>query len=611
MRTILLGLDAFDPDVFEKLYNQGRMPNLAKYIESKRYARFQVSNPAQSEVSWTSIATGLNPGAHGLFDFVHRDPTNYLLYVSLLPSRQGIGGTHFVRPYNARTIFDQAASMGFPATTLWWPATFPARIESPVRTLPGLGTPDIQGRMGVGSYFISDPEHGSSVKKTPVEALECTGRDRYRQKLGGPVQQTKQGKKQVHLPFELEISDDQSAVLRIKDQCIELRRGTWSPVLELEFKLGMFLTVSAVTRVILTQTRPDVGLYFLPLQIHPLKSPWRYGAPGSFVKEVWRKFGPFLTLGWPQDTHGLEDGIINDQQFLELCNQVFRIRVDLLMYLLENFQEGILGVVFDTLDRIQHMFWKHDPEIVDDWYIKYDALVGRVENFFSIHATKNDRLVIVSDHGFANFDYKVHLNRWLVDHGYLESTKDSSGGDWKDIDWQRSKAYAIGLNGVYLNIVGREAKGQVEPNQQDRLLADLEAGLLAFTGPDGNPVVRQVWRNAEAFRGAFAQNGPDLAIGYSPGYRSSAETGLGGWGEKATVINSDHWGGDHCIDPQEVPGVVFARRNLENLTNPSYYDIPFLTIGESPDMGQQAPPPSISKEDEEVVHERLESLGYF
>ena len=611
MRTILLGLDAFDPDVFEKLYNQGRMPNLANHIKSKQYARFQVSNPAQSEVSWTSIATGLNPGAHGLFDFVHRDPTYYSLYVSLLPSRQGIGGTHFVRPYNARTIFDRAASMGFPATTLWWPATFPARIESPVRTLPGLGTPDIQGRMGIGTCFVSDPEQAPRVKKTPVGTLERTGRGRYAQKLGGPVQQTKHGKKEVYLPFELEINDDQSAALRIKDQRIELRRGMWSPVLELEFKLGLFFTVSAVTRVILTQTRPEVCLYFLPLQIHPLKSPWRYGAPGSFVKNVWHKFGPFLTLGWPQDTHGLEDGIIDDRQFLELCDQIFQTRVDLLMYLLQNFQEGIIGTVFDTLDRIQHMFWKHDPEIVDDWYIKYDALVGRVEEFISIHETTDDRLVIVSDHGFANFDYKVHLNRWLFDHGYLNTRKEASTGDWKDIDWSRSNAYAIGLNGIYLNLVGREANGQVELHQRDQLLADLEAGLLAFAGPDGNPVIQQVWRNEQAFNGAFAQNGPDLVIGYSPGYRSSAETGLGGWGEKAIVTNSDHWGGDHCIDPQLVPGVVFANHTLENLTNLSYRDIPYLTIGEAPHADQHAPPPSISREEDEVVQERLKSLGYF
>jgi predicted AlkP superfamily phosphohydrolase/phosphomutase len=184
MRTILLGLDAFDPGVFERLYNRGLMPNLAKYVQTNRYAHFQISNPAQSEISWTSIATGLNPGEHGIFDFVHRDPETYGLGVSMLPSRAGLGGTQFVRPSTAQTIFDRAAERGYPATTLWWPVTFPARLESPVRTLPGLGTPDIQGRLGVGQMFTSDSDLVLVKGKTPVEAL--ARKSRYTQAAEGP-----------------------------------------------------------------------------------------------------------------------------------------------------------------------------------------------------------------------------------------------------------------------------------------------------------------------------------------------------------------------------------------------------------------------------------------
>ena len=77
MRTLILGLDAFDPTVFERLSEQGKLPNLTKYVEAGGYARFAVTNPPQTEVSWTSMATGLNPGGHGIFDFVHRDPATY------------------------------------------------------------------------------------------------------------------------------------------------------------------------------------------------------------------------------------------------------------------------------------------------------------------------------------------------------------------------------------------------------------------------------------------------------------------------------------------------------------------------------------------------------
>jgi predicted AlkP superfamily phosphohydrolase/phosphomutase len=157
LQTLILGFDAFDPILFESLLDRGLMPNLAKLVGMRGYSRFAVANPPQSEVSWTSIATGLNPGDHGMFDFVHREPSQYALFLSLLPTERRFGVTRFVRPYNATTIFDIAAKKGYPATSLWWPGTFPAKRGSPVRTLPGLGTPDLLGRMGVGCLYTADP----------------------------------------------------------------------------------------------------------------------------------------------------------------------------------------------------------------------------------------------------------------------------------------------------------------------------------------------------------------------------------------------------------------------------------------------------------------------
>lgn len=611
MRTLILGLDAFDPDVFERLHEQGKLSNLADFVKAKRYNRFRVSNPPQSEVSWTSIATGLNPGEHGLFDFVHRDPGTYSLFVSLLPSKEGFGGSHFVRPHRARTIFDTASDKGFPATTLWWPATFPARPESPVRTLPGLGTPDIRGRLGVGTLFTSDADFNAEGLKTPVETLKRSRKDDYSAQLSGPVRKTRQGNSTTRLPFRLEIAGEQSARLKIGNHSLELRIGDWSPILELKFEVGLFFSVQAITRVVITQLQPDVRLYFLPLQIHPLKSPWSYGSPGSFVKHSWQYNGPYLTLGWPQDTQALEDGIITDQQFLSLCNSIYQARVNVLMPLLKNFDEGIIGAVFDTVDRVQHMFWKDRPDIVEAWYLKLDALAGQVENHFSLKSSRDDRLVIVSDHGFANFDYKVHLNRWLIDNGFLVPKNSQANGEWKDIDWLHSSAYSIGLNSLYLNLADREGQGMVQPNQHEPILSDLELGLLALKDPDGYPVVQKVWRAQEAFNGVNVDRGPDLVIGFSPGYRASAETGLGGWDREVVVSNGDHWNADHCINPLAVPGVIFANGELEHISQPSYYDIPFLTIGEAPDVRGGGPPDDISAEDEEVIQERLKSLGYF
>src|SRR5512135_3807184 len=176
MRTIIVGFDSFDPGVFESLQEAGKTPNLAKFVEAGGYSRLEVCSPPQTEVSWTSIATGVDPGSHGIFDFVHRDPQTYIPYVSLLPTKQGVLGEQFLRPYTTKTLFQEAADMGYPATALWWPALFPARPDIPVATLPGLGTPDIRGQLGVGMLLTSEEER---LEKTTVVRLISDGKDRF------------------------------------------------------------------------------------------------------------------------------------------------------------------------------------------------------------------------------------------------------------------------------------------------------------------------------------------------------------------------------------------------------------------------------------------------
>ncbi len=139
MRTIIVGFDSFDPSVFEPLQQAGKMPNLSKFVEQGGYSRLEVCSPPQTEVSWTSIATGVDPGSHGIFDFVHRDPQTYIPYVSILPTKQSVMGEQFLHPYTTKTLFQEAADMGYPATALWWPAVFPARPEIPVGNDPRPG----------------------------------------------------------------------------------------------------------------------------------------------------------------------------------------------------------------------------------------------------------------------------------------------------------------------------------------------------------------------------------------------------------------------------------------------------------------------------------------
>ncbi len=599
MRTLILGLDAFDPFFFEHLHSKGKTPNISKLVQAGNYSRFRVSDPPQSEVSWTSIATGMNPGDHGMFDFVHRNPADYSLQVSLLPTQNSLLGIQFVPPHNSRTIFDEAVEDGFPATSMWWPATFPARYGSPVRTIPGLGTPDILGRLGVGTYFSIELPSEDPTRKTPTRRIIQKSATKYTGILEGPAK--KNGT--VNINFELEIEEKRSAILRFGKQSINLIPGKWSEIIEFPFPVGFGMTVKGISRAILTNLNP-VSLYLLPLQLHPLSSPWPYGTPKNFIQDQWKSSGPFLTLGWPQDTTALNEGFINDDQFLNLCEMIEDGRERVLTHSLNTFDEGLLGCVFDSLDRIQHMFWKGREDIIEACYISLDQMIGRV-----MAKAGDARILILSDHGFGKFDYKVHLNRWLIDHGYM-SVKNPASSDLKEVEWSQTSAYALGLNSLYLNIAGREGNGKVLESDTEHLLNKLKEELLLWRGPDGGQVIQNVLIRAEAFQGNLAKYGPDLFIGYRPPYRGSAETGLGQWRSEAIEVNTEHWGADHCFDSKAVPGVIFSTNELANWAAPSYRDIPAITLGKDLKKIQNTSAPTYSDEDKEQVEKRLKDLGY-
>jgi predicted AlkP superfamily phosphohydrolase/phosphomutase len=604
MKTLILGFDSFDPAVFEEMAGRSQLPNLEKLSQGGGYAKLDVCSPPQTEVSWTSIATGADPGGHGIFDFVHRDPVSYTPYVSILPMRKSAAGEQFVPPYTAKTFFEEAADMGYPATALWWPAMFPARPALPINTLPGLGTPDIRGQLGVGTLLTTEDEQ---PQKTGVAKLSPEGRNRFIGALPGPQTPGRDGPRTISLPLTLEVLDGASARLTIDSRQLDLRLGQWSEIVELRFKAGLLLSIHAITRFIATSLNDVVRVYVLPLQIHPLHSPWHYASSASFSKKLWNDVGPYLTLGWPQDTTGLEDGCITDDQFLELCQSIFDRRIQILYHLMKDFHEGVLASIFDDLDRVQHMFFRDRMDVVQDWYKRLDRFVGEVTSRVEAWSGKY-RYIILSDHGFSHFTKKVHLNRWLLECDYLSMK--NGGSDLNNVDWNNTRAYAVGLNSIYLNIAGREGQGIVSGGDVEPLLIEIKGKLLDWQDDGQSPIIQKVRLKHETYSGPYTRFGPDLIVGYGPGYRASAETGLGKAPHVALETNTDHWGADHCMDAEVVPGVIFANRDLRGFGGISFRDIPFLAIGKHLDQSNLKPPSQAAGEGQKDLEERLKGLGY-
>ena len=604
MKTLILGFDSFDPAIFEEMAGKNQLPNFEKFIEQDGYSRLEVCSPPQTEVSWTSIATGADPGGHGIFDFVHRDPATYTPYVSILPMRKSALGEQFVPPYTAKTFFEEAANMGYPATALWWPAMFPARPDVPVDTLPGLGTPDIRGQLGVGTLFSTEDEE---KKKTELVKLMSAGKDRFTAFLPGPQTQSRSGPQTLSLPVALDVIDKQTARLLVDKQQVDLRLGGWSDIVELRFKAGMLLNIHAITRFIATSLSGIVRVYAVPLQIHPLHSTWHYASSASFSKKLWKDVGPYLTLGWPQDTTGLEEGCISDEQFLDLCQMIFDRRIQILYYLMNDFREGVLASIFDDLDRVQHMFFHNRMDVVKNWYKRLDRFVGDVNNKVEAWNGKY-RYLIMSDHGFSDFRNKVHLNRWLLENDLLSMK--NGGNDLGSVNWSKTKAYAVGLNSIYLNVSGREGQGVVQADELEGLLTSIKEKLLDWKDINGDPVIQRIRPKHEVYSGPYTRFGPDLVIGYAPGYRASAETGLGKIPAVSMEPNTDHWGADHCMDSDVVPGAIFANRDLRDFGTISFRDIPLLAIGKHLDQLNIKPPSQAVGEGQKDLEERLKGLGY-
>ncbi len=368
--------------------------------------------------------------------------------------------------------------------------------------------------------------------------------------------------------------------------------------------------MQCITQAILTQVNGRVSIYMLPLQIHPLHSLWHYTTPASLVKESWNVTGGFLTLGWPQDTNGLEEGCLSDEQFLALCESIFSQRKKIFFHQLSKFREGVLAGIFDCLDRVQHMFMRSNPEIVEQWYIKLDGFVGEVQSAIDKLGLEKVRFLVLSDHGFRTFDQKVHLNHWLAGSGYMKVGGGSETPDLSDVSWEDTRAYAIGLNSLYLNVANREGKGIVQAAEIEPLLDKIKTGLLEWKTDDGRQIISRVLLKHEAFHGPYPRLGPDLVVGYAPGFRASSETGLGKSAPSSLEANLDHWGADHCIDSTKVPAVLFANRDLSNMPGVSFRDIPFLALGKHLDQSYIKPPSQTGAQGQKDLEERLKGLGY-
>ena len=328
----------------------------------------------------------------------------------------------------------------------------------------------------------------------------------------------------------------------------------------------------------LKSASPELMLYVSPVAFDPSKPVYPVFYPANLGSELEKHIGTFCTLGSPYETKSLNDGVLNNAEFLEYANIIFRERKRMLFNRLERFDSGMFFFYFEITDIIQHMFFKYVDEshpmydkesarlygkVILRWYQKFDDILGDVLDLYG-----NDAVVLVlSDHGFNSFKYGFNLNSWLKKKKllYLNPGKSTGSELFADVNWTRTRAYAVGFSGLYVNLNGRESDGIVLPgNEYEELLDYLARELEDVKNPEtGEKVVNKVYRASEIYTGKYSENAPDLIIGYNRGYRSGWQSAIGAVPSEILELNEKEWSGDHIIDPALIPGIFFANKNID------------------------------------------------
>ncbi len=598
-RVFIVGLDGMDPRLADRFMAEGKMPNLSRMKDEGTYAPLQTSTPSISPVAWSSFMTGSHPAKHNIFDFLSRDARTYLPDLSSAhigsPKRVLSLGKYNI-PLSKPEIKGMRKSVpfwkilgdnGIFSTILRVPITFPPEKFNG-HLLSGMCAPDLKGSQGTFFFYTSDKEkvkeHEGGVF-IPVDVMDGQV-DTY---ISGPENTMLKKAEEIRLPLRVTIDKEkEEARITVSDQTFSLRKGVFSEWKKLTFRAAPGIGISSVARFYVSQVRPYFEMYLTPLMIDPENPALPISHPLIYSVYLSKLLGSFITLGEANDTWALNEGALSEEAFLELTYSNHREWEAMFFNAIEKTQRGVAACVFETTDSIQHMFFRYldpnhpalktgqcamSPKVIEDLYQKMDAMVGKVMQ----KADDRTCVIVMSDHGFLPFRRGVNLNSWLYVNGYLslKDGKEESGEWFQDVDWDRTKAYGLGLGGLYINQKGRESKGIVAAGEETKALKKEIMEKLSQLRDDehgGVAAMNRIYDRDELPAGPYKENMPDFIIGYNEGYRASWDGVKGKVNRIVIEDNAKAWSGDHCIDPALVPGVFFSNRKIDT-ANPCIIDI--------------------------------------
>jgi predicted AlkP superfamily phosphohydrolase/phosphomutase len=580
---VVLGIDGMDPAFLERHWDV--LPNLNQLRQEGEFKRLETTMPPQSPVAWSTFITGLDPGGHGIFDFIHRDPQTLTPFSSMSQTAQGartVSLGSYELPISAGKVVSLRQGKPFwqilsehhvPTEIVRMPTDFPPVHCDDGFSLSGMGTPDMRGGFGTFAFYTDDPaKQTHSVAGGEIVHVDLKNHSAIL-RVQGPDNSLRKDHAATYIEMAVHVDPTGGAArFDIGDRQIILKPGEWSDWIQAEFPMIPGVkSANGMFRLYAKSFSPSFQLYVSPVNIDPSDPDLPITYPESYSKKLVKEVGLFYTQGMAQDTAAYRQGVFNKDEYVAQSREVSLEHLKLLRYSIEHFHGGFLFFHFFGVDQDSHMLWgKYDDDLLNTYRL-VDQTIGWVRQKIG-----DATLVVMSDHGFSTFDRAVHLNRWLMQEGFLVLDDPKNVGNeelFPHVDWSRTQAYSIGLNGIYLNMQGRERDGIVDPAQADALLKKISARLLEARDPDsGKLMVGGITATHAEFHGKMLDHAPDLIVGYTPGYRSSWQTALGAVPALIAENNDDAWRADHCIDARFVPGVLISNR-ASRAADPHLYDL--------------------------------------
>ncbi|MCL4839232.1 MAG: alkaline phosphatase family protein [Thermoanaerobaculia bacterium] len=502
------------------------------------------------------------------------------------------------------TFWEVLGEAGKRVRVMRMPVTFPPEPYPHGELLAGLGTPDLSFRIGKPFYFTSElffqPKGHGDFSIETVELVDNKGV--IPTEIQGPPNKLfPERSAYVKIPMQLAVAEDRSRLeIEVSGARLSLAPGEWSDWVRFTFPFNSLVKIQGIGRFRLLGLDPEVRLYLSPIQFDPERLPpiLSLTTPRSFADDLTSRFGLFKTIGWMIDTWSMTDGTIDEEVFFEDVAATVAKDEEMLVGLLADDEWDVYFHYFEFTDRVQHVMWRHtDPlhplyteegharwgDSIRKSYEQMDRIVGHVMETMPPETF----LMVVSDHGFASWRRVMNYNTWLAREGYLVLKGESperanledlfdQGEFFVNVDWSRTRAYAMGLGNIYVNLAGRESQGIVQPGAEyEALTAEIRQKLEAFQDPEnGEHPVAHVWTRDEAY-GVYDPNLiPDLFPSNNEGYRVGWQDTLGIVAKEIVETNRDIWSGDHCsLHPPLVDGVLFANRPLDLDPQPYMGDV--------------------------------------